>query len=544
MRKKYLIIGFILSLLFIGRVDANTINKLNVDVYIDSVGDAHIKETWNYTSNKNTEIYHSFKNLGNSTITDLKVSDSTNTNYTYVNNWDVDGSFNDKKYKYGYNYISGGVELCAGISHYGTYNYTFSYTVKNFVYNLTDSQMVYWNFWPVASEKVQNYYIKIYADQKFSDNLDVWGYGAYGDYAYVYNGYIELSSEDALESNEYVTTLIKFPTNYFTTSNNLNHDFNYYLDMASEGSTKYVDNEDKESIFAILLVIGINILIWGGIIVALSSNYRSFGSRVKKKKIDKKAPYFRELPCDKDIALAYFISSEYDLVNRDTDYLGAILLKWIKEKNIILDKNEKKKVMINLVNEPIDETEKELYNYMVKASRDGILEEKEFTNWSKNNYDKLFNWFKKVLDKELEKCVSDNLVTVEKKVLSKKYLATEKFDEVGNRLRGLKSFFKEFASLNEKEPIEVMLWQEYLMYAQIFGIADQVAKDFKKIYPDVLTDNTYDNIIIVRSLAYDTVSAASVARSRAQSYSAGGGGFSSGGGGMGSFGGGGSAGSR
>ena len=51
MRKKYLLIGFILSLLFIGKVDANTINKLNVDVYIDSVGDAHIKETWNYTSN-------------------------------------------------------------------------------------------------------------------------------------------------------------------------------------------------------------------------------------------------------------------------------------------------------------------------------------------------------------------------------------------------------------------------------------------------------------------------------------------------------------
>ena len=38
--------------------------------------------------------------------------------------------------------------------------------------------------------------------------------------------------------------------------------------------------------------------------------------------------------------------------------------------------------------------------------------------------------------------------------------------------------------MNEKEAIEVNLWDMYLIYAQIFGIADKVAKQFKKLYPN------------------------------------------------------------
>ena len=84
-----------------------------------------------------------------------------------------------------------------------------------------------------------------------------------------------------------------------------------------------------------------------------------------------------------------------------------------------------------------------------------------------------------------------------------------------------------------------MLWEEYLMYAQIFGVASEVAKQFKKLYPDVITDYNYESVVFVRNVSYSGMRAASTARSRAQSYSSGGGGFSSGGGGGGSFGGGG-----
>ena len=36
-----------------------------------------------------------------------------------------------------------------------------------------------------------NYYTLIKVDYRFSDNLEVWGYGNKGGYAYVYDGYIQ-----------------------------------------------------------------------------------------------------------------------------------------------------------------------------------------------------------------------------------------------------------------------------------------------------------------------------------------------------------------
>ena len=111
---------------------------------------------------------------------------------------------------------------------------------------------------------------------------------------------------------------------------------------------------------------------------------------------------------------------------------------------------------------------------------------------------------------------------------------------------GLKLFLEEFSNIDTKEVLEVHLWDEYLMFAYLFGIADKVAKQLKNMYPEVLMQEEfdYDTIIFVNNVTTRSVYAASSARSAAQSYSSGGGGFSSGGGGGGSFGGGGSMGGR
>jgi len=123
----------------------------------------------------------------------------------------------------------------------------------------------------------------------------------------------------------------------------------------------------------------------------------------------------------------------------------------------------------------------------------------------------------------------------------------DKIYEDSKKLCGLKLFLQKFSSINTKEVLEVHLWDEYLMFAYLFGIADKVARQLKNMYPEFLeqqTDFDYDTIIFLNNISTRSVSAASNARSAAQSYSSGGGGFSSGGGGGGSFGGGGSMGGR
>jgi uncharacterized membrane protein len=37
--------------------------------------------------------------------------------------------------------------------------------------------------------------------------------------------------------------------------------------------------------------------------------------------------------------------------------------------------------------------------------------------------------------------------------------------------------------MSEREAGQVMLWKDYLVYAQLFGIADKVTENFQKLYP-------------------------------------------------------------
>ena len=164
------------------------------------------------------------------------------------------------------------------------------------------------------------------------------------------------------------------------------------------------------------------------------------------------------------------------------------------------------------------------------------------------HYSKILNWFGKVLDKEAAKLIlENNLVKNEKKILFIKYeeyTLNDSLKEEAKQLQGLKKFLMEFTNIKEREAIEVKLYDEYLMFASIFGIANKVAKQFKELYPDYIENYNfdYDDIVFINTFSTSGVNAASSARSRAESYSSGGGGFSSSGGGGGSFGGGGGGG--
>ena len=120
--------------------------------------------------------------------------------------------------------------------------------------------------------------------------------------------------------------------------------------------------------------------------------------------------------------------------------------------------------------------------------------------------------------------------------------------EEGVKLKGLKNFLEEFSRIDDKTAIEVNMWEYYLIYAQILGIADKVAKQFEKLYPELLEDTynrmgcSFTDFVFINSLAHTSMHVAISSRQRAQSYHSGGGGFSSGGGGGGSFGGGGGGG--
>lgn len=546
------------------KVEANSIQSISMDIYVDDNGDAYVTETWKCNVTQGTEVYHPYYNLGRSVIKDLTVSEG-NTQYTTLSYWKTSGSLDSKAYKCGINQITDGIELCWGISKYGSHTYTVKYTITNFISETTDAQMIYWTLIPYEfSNSIGNAYIKIHTDFRIKDTVDVWGYGNYGGTAYVYDGYIEMQSDGALSTDEYMTILVKFPLGTFNTTNKLSNSFDHYYNMSQENSTTYVNNSTQnlfDDEFVITMVVSIFlpiILFFIAFMAAFSSKKFDYG--IEGKNIPKDVPYFRDIPCKNDIFRAYYIGHKYGIIKTKTDLLGAIILKWLKNGILRIEEKEtglifKKENTVIVLNETnpemfLESKENELFKMLYDASKDGYLESKEFEKWCSHSYSKILSWFDKIIIEEEKKLIEQGLIEVKEEVKLKifkstKYIATPELKQEAIELAGLKRYLDEYTLIKEREAIEVKLFEDYLIFAQIMGIAKKVAKQFKDIYPEIIEQSSYvsyDYILFVHTSSYRGISAANTARERAQSYSAGGGGFSSGGGGGGSFGGGGGGG--
>ena len=557
MKKVFKILFFALlayALFTLGKtVSANSINRISMDIFVDSNGNANVTETWNCYSNQSTEIYHPYYNLGNSEITNLSVS-MDSTQFETLSSWDTSGSFDEKAYKAGINRVSNGVELCWGISEYGTNTYRVNYTITNFVSNLTDSQMIYWTLIPYDfSDSIGQVFINISSDLYFPSSIDVWGYGNEGGTAYVDNGTITMTSEGTLNRNEYMTILVKLPSGTFNTKNNLNQSFEYYYNLAEEGVNR---NETVENTVITILpfIIFIIIMVFAIVTSKLGSsqeqrlNFENNGNKLPK---TKDIPYFRDIPCNKDLFQAFFIGYQFKIVKKRTDLLGSVILKWVRDKKVTLKKDEgkssKTSIILNeeLISSLEDEDEQKLYKMFFEASKDGILEDSEFTKWCNTNYSKILGWFDTIIDKEKDKLVKDGLLLEKPKTLFKsaKYTVTPELRQQALNIAGLKKYLNDYTLISEREAPDVVLFEDYLILAQMFGIADKVAENFKKLYPDLITETnfySYDNINFVHIYAVHAMTSAHSAHYAAASrYSGGGGGFSVGGGGGGSFGGGG-----
>lgn len=106
--------------------------------------------------------------------------------------------------------------------------------------------------------------------------------------------------------------------------------------------------------------------------------------------------------------------------------------------------------------------------------------------------------------------------------------------------KGLKKYMKDFSLLNEKEVPALILWEHFLVYATVFGIAEKVLKQLKIKYPELLENSTLNETTYMYMMYNSGLGhslATSISNSITSSYTSGnyssgsgsGGGFSGGG---------------
>ncbi len=74
-------------------------------------------------------------------------------------------------------------------------------------------------------------------------------------------------------------------------------------------------------------------------------------------------------------------------------------------------------------------------------------------------------------------------------VLKQKF--TRRGQQMARTVPQFKNYLSDFSLINERQAKEVALWHAYLTFASLYGIADQVLKEFKSLYPEYFSQHTF-----------------------------------------------------
>ena len=530
------------------------LRHLQIDVILRDNGDADVREVRQMEiDSEGTECYIVIGNLNGSDIKDFSVTDETGKEYVNEGAWDVDRSRERKAGRCGMVRKSDGYELCWGLGNSGQRIYTVNYTVTNMVRSYEESDGFNWMFitrdMRPAPQKAE---VNIFSERDGGlpvDSVKAWAFGFKGDVSIEEDG-VMVESTEPMTPEMAMIVMVEIEKGLLHPSRSGNGSFKDLRKKAFEGSDykeqtwwRKFWNElkaDTEALFG-LLFIG-----------ALFFFFIWFAVKTKRerKKMLQTVTWYRDIPVNGNLVQAKKLYNAYYMGSggiKTEDLVGAMILRFIRTGTlrienrlveatglkkmlggegryqdciVITDFNEKNR----LINTP---QMRKLYDMMREASgSDLVLQPNELKKWMKNHETEVVDFMNSIGE-------STSLKEAKRHI-----------DDV-RQVFGLKMFLNDFTLANERHLTELSLWNDYLVYAALYGIADQLKADMKKLNPEYLkmseiTRNLTNNTVVPVLMA-TTYNTAHSVKSHVDSRSSGGGGHSSFGGG-GGFSGGGSGG--
>lgn len=541
---KRLITASVLFLTVLLAPRAHTISDIDIQVVLAPNGDARITErrVMDVTSD-GTEGYIVINNLNGSSVKDLTVSDETGREfYTETGDWDIDRSRSAKTARCGIHRTSKGYELCWGFGDPGNRVFTVSYTVTQLVKGYDDTDG--FNFMFVAEKMTplpEHVKVTISKDGTPFTNEDtrIWAFRYKGD-VWIKEGKIVAETSEPFEKRSALIVMAQFEKGIFTPADIREGSFEQVKEVAQEGS----DYDDEESDDTEWWKIVLYLLALGSPFLLLL--YSKYQTRKRRKELlgdEKLLPWYRDIPVNGQLLRGNGIMNRLYGKSESSNLMGAHVLRLIYMKVITITQIQnrrgkfEKMLQINsypYTNPPRSQDERlnrEIYQLLYDAAGDDhILQPKELKKYIQKNA------------AELQSLIN----TMKTKVPWDSFTAQE-----AQQLVGLKRFLQEFTLTNERHVEEVNLWKEYLIFATLFGIADQVRKDMATLCPEYLKMdeiaaamlNKTDDALLYYALL-NTASRTSSIVTQQLSRSSGGGGSASFGGGGGFSGGGSGGGAR
>ena len=454
----------------------SVVDTVRISVNLQDDGSAIIAEDWQIdVSDDISEWYLVVDNLGKMRITGLGVTDETGRLYeTESGEWDIHRNRARKAGRCGLVTKDDGYEVCWGVGSSGPHRYHVVYRLSGLVKAYADMDGFNYMFVSRGQDSPPGYIeVRIFKDgtDLDPDNAKAWGFGYRGDIEFE-DGEIVARTSEPFSSRSGLIALCGFEKGIFTPAMEGKGTFDNLRAKAMKGSEYRDESKDVRRLFT--LFFSIMAVIFG------LTTFAGIRSVVKKRRRRKEllggvkikdVAWFRDVPVNGDLRAAAGIIEVLEPAPNNAENLIAAYITRLFYKGAFRvepDAKGKQVIRIKEVELPGEgedvQVEKKLYSFFKEAAgEDGLLQNRELKRWIRSHAQQLHTW-------QLECRTNDNLWSIEPKDVQEVF--------------GLRKFLKDFTLIEDRGVVEVGLWNNYLIFASLFGIADKLKKDFKQVCPE------------------------------------------------------------
>ena len=482
MRRLQAFLSIVLLLFTVPSLAQSQVDSVKIDVDLQDDGSAIITERWVIDVADNiTEWYLGKENLGKMDILDLQVTDETGAEFVYEGKrWDIHRNRQAKYHRCGIVTKNNGYELCWGIGSSGRHTYIVRYLQTGLVKGYSDKDG-FNHMFVTPTENPQNVILTLRKNGTIltDNNTQVWGFKFEGEVE-VLEGAVKYWSTRPFRSNSALVAMVAFDKGIFNPELTVDKSFEEVKEEAFKGSDYKKQKTGLAGWFernALALLVGFTFLL---------SSLLGIGSflSIRKRKQEllggkmKDVAWFRDVPVQGDLREASNILRAFSgkTVIENQNLIAAYMMRLFYRGafSIVPQSGDKVAFKIGELDMPADSSydtdlalESELFGFFKEAAGDdSILQKKELRRWADRNAKKIYNWQKRIPDGKTLRSMQPTDV---------------------QEVFGLKKFLKDFTLIQDRGAVEVKLWNNYLIFASLYGIADQVYKDFKQVCPEYFT---------------------------------------------------------
>lgn len=517
----------LLTMLSVQAMAQSVVRNLDIAVTLRHDGSAHIHEVWNIDigDDVKSEWYVAHYNMGERQITNLAVTDNGARMLTVDGEWDVDADREDKIGKCGIRPYNDGYEICWGVSSHTPHVYTADYDITGLVQSFPDKDgFGYWFADLNDNDPIRSFRLSVSAPLPLSaSNCQVLGFGYKGD-AKVGNGIVVARSDGEVDK---IGLLMSFEKGLFAPSVSGKGSFSEFKAKAMEGSD--FGGGSKEGPVPVIVWILLGCFV-GCVAVFLMVWWLRV---VFKRRRVRQLPYFKEVSPSWTLLGAAAELKKYYWFD-DDNLIAAMIFKLISRRKLEIvnghgfDDNGRRKKVLKVVDkterpERDDHSDDYICDFLLHimssaAGDDGVLKPESLEKWAESHEESM---------EDFNEAISTDKDSV---ALS---------DEDALKLLGLRNYLMDFGRVGDKHVRDVRVWDDLLVYTQLFGIAKKLSEDIQTICPEYFEMSSFGKEVNYMYINYpryfllwsNSVNTSVSSASSGGSSLTGGGGFSGGGGG-------------